>query len=189
MTWKRSGGPSPCCAATINPSKATRRTPPATRAIPLACRRGSPIMAKAPTIPTSTCFTPSTVTSRQRLVFCADVRKPGVDWALVRRIAGQWRRAAPLFLGDFYPLIPYNLDPTLWMAWQFDVPEKGEGMIQAFRRSECIYEVARFRLRGLDPAARYTGHPLDSAIPRRGAVVSSWRRVWPSPSTTRHAAP
>ena len=36
--------------------------------------------------------------------------------------------------------------------WQFDVPEKGEGVVQAFRRAESVYEAARFKLRGLDPA-------------------------------------
>jgi alpha-galactosidase len=94
--------------------------------------------------------------------FCADIRKPGIDWALVRRIAEHWRRVAHLFLGDYYPLTPYSLDPTLWLAWQFDVPEQGEGMVQGFRRAESIYEVARFKLRGLDPGARYVVTNLDS---------------------------
>ena len=42
------------------------------------------------------------------------------------------------------------------MAWQFDLPEEGRGVVQAFRRKASIYEVARFRLRGLDPNAAYT---------------------------------
>ena len=94
--------------------------------------------------------------------FCADVRKPGVDWASVRRIAAHWRRVAPLFLGDYYPLTPYSLDPTLWLAWQFDRPETGEGMVQAFRRDQCIYESARIRFNGLEPAASYLVTDLDS---------------------------
>ncbi len=98
--------------------------------------------------------------------FCADVRKPGVDWAAIRRIAADWRRVAHFFLGDFHPLTPYSLDPALWMAWQFDLPEKGEGMIQVFRRDQCIYESARLRLRGLDPAARYRVTDLDSGEAR-----------------------
>jgi len=48
------------------------------------------------------------------------------------------------------------------MAWQFDRPDLGEGMVQAFRRAESCYETARFKLRGLDPAARYTVRHLDS---------------------------
>ena len=48
------------------------------------------------------------------------------------------------------------------MAWQFDRPEKGEGMVQVFRRDESVYEAARFKLQGLDPAARYAVTNLDS---------------------------
>ncbi|HEY5912614.1 MAG TPA: alpha-galactosidase [Verrucomicrobiae bacterium] len=93
---------------------------------------------------------------------CADIRKPGTDWTLFRRVAEQWRRVAPLYLGDFYPLTPYNLNPALWIAWQFDMPEKGEGMVQAFRRSDSVYESARFKLSGLDPGADYEVSNLDS---------------------------
>ncbi|MEK7685278.1 MAG: alpha-galactosidase [Verrucomicrobiota bacterium] len=93
--------------------------------------------------------------------FCADVRKPGVDWPVIRRIAEQWRRVAPCFLGDFYPLTPYRLDNDVWMAWQFDLPEKGEGMVQVFRREHSAYEAARFPLHGLDASGRYAVMSLD----------------------------
>ena len=92
---------------------------------------------------------------------CADVRKPGIDWALVRRMAEQWRRVAPCFLGDFYPLTPYRLDSDVWMGWQFDLPEAGEGMVQVFRREHSAYETARFPLRGLDATGRYEVADLD----------------------------
>ena len=65
-------------------------------------------------------------------------------------------------LGDFYPLTAYSLDSSAWLAWQFDVPEKGEGLVQAFRRADSVYEVARFKLRGLDPGASYVLTNLDS---------------------------
>lgn len=35
---------------------------------------------------------------------------------------GQWRRIAPNFSGDFYPLTPWSRDDTTWMAWQFHQP-------------------------------------------------------------------
>jgi alpha-galactosidase len=93
---------------------------------------------------------------------CFDVRRKDLDYDLIRRVLGQWRRYAGYYFGDYYPLTPYSLDPSLWMAWQFDAPEKDEGMVQAFRRGESVYEVARFKLRGLDPVARYTFTNLDS---------------------------
>lgn len=98
--------------------------------------------------------------------FAVDVRQPAVDWALVRRLAEQWRRVAPCFLGDFYPLTPYGLDLGAWMAWQFDVPETGAGLVQVFRREGSFYESARFRLRGLDPQARYAVTDPDHPAPQ-----------------------
>ena len=42
------------------------------------------------------------------------------------------------------------------MAWQFDRPEAGEGMVQVFRRAESIFTGAALTLKGLDPAAQYS---------------------------------
>ena len=91
----------------------------------------------------------------------AEVRKPGVDWASIRRLADQWREVADCLLGDFYPLCSYQLNEELWMAWQFDLPESGKGMVQVFRRAGSNYESARFRLCGLEPDARYVVTNLD----------------------------
>jgi alpha-galactosidase len=81
---------------------------------------------------------------------------------VMRQLYTECRRIAPIMLdGDYYPLTPYSLDPHAWIGWQFDCPERAEGMVQAFRRSESPYEVARFRLRGLDPDTRYVVENLD----------------------------
>jgi len=79
----------------------------------------------------------------------------GIDLDLVRRMVDEHRRISPYFLGDFWPLTAHDAGLTLWIAWQFDRPDLGQGVVQVFRRSESPYEVARFRLRGLDPAATY----------------------------------
>ena len=92
---------------------------------------------------------------------CADVRKPGVDWPLIRKFSEQWRVVADCFLGDFYPLTAYQLNEELWLAWQFNLPEQGKGMVQAFRRAGSNYESARFKLYGLDPQARYIVTDID----------------------------
>lgn len=66
------------------------------------------------------------------------------------------RKIAPcLLFGDYYPLTPYSLQLDQWIAWQFDRPEEGEGVIQAFRRENCEESTSTFRLSGLDPAAQY----------------------------------
>jgi hypothetical protein len=48
------------------------------------------------------------------------------------------------------------------MAWQFHRSERGDGMVQAFRRPDSPFESARFRLRGLDPAVRYKVVDMDT---------------------------
>jgi alpha-galactosidase len=94
---------------------------------------------------------------------CFDMRRKDLNFDLLRRVLGQWRKFAPNYLGDYYPLTPYSLDKSAWIAWQFDRPEAGEGMIQAFRRTESVYETIRVKLRGLEPEARYMLTNLDAA--------------------------
>ena len=67
-----------------------------------------------------------------------------------------------MHVSDYYPLTSYSLDDSAWIAWQFDVPEQGRGMIQAFRRSESPYESVRLSLHGLDPDAHYLVSNIDS---------------------------
>ncbi|MEI6973014.1 MAG: GH36 C-terminal domain-containing protein, partial [bacterium] len=50
---------------------------------------------------------------------------------------------------------PYSLALDQWIAWQFNRPDEGDGVVQAFRRRESPFVCAAFRLRGLDPAALY----------------------------------
>jgi alpha-galactosidase len=91
-----------------------------------------------------------------------DVRRTDLDYDLARRLVSEWEQIAPNYLGDFYPLTPYSFDDGVWMAWQFDRPEDGQGIVQAFRRRDSAQESATYRLRGLDPEARYTVTDLDT---------------------------
>jgi alpha-galactosidase len=79
----------------------------------------------------------------------------------LKKLIAQWRQVAWNYYGDYYPLTPYSLEKTAWMAWQFDSPDKGEGLVQAFRRPESPFEAARFKLRGLDAKASYVVKDLD----------------------------
>jgi len=65
------------------------------------------------------------------------------------------RRIAPLMLGDYYPLTPYSLDTTSWIAWQFHRADLGEGVVQAFRRPDAAADTLTVKLRGLSPKQRY----------------------------------
>ena len=94
-----------------------------------------------------------------------DIRVKELDYATLRRLVGQWRQISPYYYGDYYPLTPYTQDETAWIAWQFDSPDQGEGVVQAFRRAGSFYEAARLKLRGLSPDATYEVRNLDEPAP------------------------
>jgi alpha-galactosidase len=82
-------------------------------------------------------------------------------------MAAQWRQVAGSMLGDYYPLSSYSLREEDWMAWQFNRPERGDGMIQAFRHDKSERTARTFRLCGLDPAAQYEVTDLDEGTPKK----------------------
>jgi alpha-galactosidase len=84
-----------------------------------------------------------------------DAREKGLDWDKIRQLCAQWQQVMPYYYGDFYPLMKINRENDAWVAWQFDRPEQGDGIVQGFRRKDSIYESARLKLRGLDPKANY----------------------------------
>ena len=85
---------------------------------------------------------------------CFDVRRTDLDYDMIRRVMGQWREFAKYYFGDYYPLTPYSLENDVWMAWQFDCPEQGEGMVQAFRRGRQLLRIGPLPT----PRARPRGH-------------------------------
>jgi len=95
-----------------------------------------------------------------------DMRRRDLDYAFIRRMVAEYRRIARYLMGDYYPLTGYTLANDVWMAWQFDRPDLGGGVVQAFRRADSIYESARLRLRGLDAGARYELTNLDGGPPQ-----------------------
>ena len=113
-----------------------------------------------------------------------------------RQVLDQYLKLRPFYYGDYHPLTPYSKAPTEWMAWQFDRPDLGDGMVQAFRREKSDYESVRVKLHGLEADAVYvlknldlpgtselTGRELtDSGLPvtiqnRRGAAIITYQRA------------
>jgi alpha-galactosidase len=104
---------------------------------------------------------------------CSDMRTPAnpnknesgsADYPNVRRYFEEWKLISPYFYGDFYPLTPYNIDNSLWIAWQYDLPKESKGVIQVFRRPESIYDAMRIKLQGLNPNATYHVKDRDNRI-------------------------
>lgn len=98
------------------------------------------------------------------------------DW--MRKMVAQLKRVRPYYYGDYYPILPCSdnsdctADPNkersaafVWAAWQFNRPEQGDGMVQAFRRDKDDEPSKKFLLRGLDGAANYEITDLDAQKP------------------------
>lgn len=91
-----------------------------------------------------------------------DLRRKSIDYPLLVHLVSQWRQVRDDYFGDYYPLTPYDVTTKAWIAWQFNRPRAGHGMIQAFRRPESDVEAMRFSLAGLNPEAEYRVTNLDS---------------------------
>lgn len=98
------------------------------------------------------------------------------DW--MRTQVEQLKIVRPYYYSDYYPISPCSAtsdcttDPSKeqsaayeWAAWQFNRPDHGDGMVQAFRREENEEPSRDLRLRGLDPAAMYEVKNLDAKMP------------------------
>ena len=96
-----------------------------------------------------------------------DVRKDDFDAKRARKCLNQWRGVADYYFGDFWPLSDYSITNKVWMAWQFDRPDLAEGLIQAFRRPDCPYVSAQYKLQALESDALYIVSDLDTDQPRQ----------------------
>jgi alpha-galactosidase len=127
--------------------------------------------------------------------------------AAQRQAYEECRKIAPYMLGDYYPLTPYSLQADCWIAWQFNRPDEGGGVVQAFRRSKSTQSKTKYPLRGLEQDAEYevvdfdvakavimTGHELMTSglsvsIPAQpGAAVVTYQKVISKRPATRPAS-
>ena len=73
-----------------------------------------------------------------------------------RKMAGIWRRFAELMLrGDYYALTEDHRNNTKWTVFQFDIPEKAEGAIQALRNNQSAEDALVVKPRALRPDVDY----------------------------------
>lgn len=117
-----------------------------------------------------------------------DRQAPEAEMALAREMTALWRRAAELMLrGDYYPLTECRKSAADYYAMQFEDGERGEGLLQVVRNSQCADEsfIARLRVdagwvyRFVNPETgdeferdgAALGEGLDIRIPRRSGAV------------------
>lgn len=90
-----------------------------------------------------------------------DLKESEAEWKTLDRMIGQYKRFRSAYLGDYFPLTPYTLDPSGVLAFQFNRPDLGSGLVQAFRREQASRDSLTVRLRALDPEATYLVTNLD----------------------------
>jgi alpha-galactosidase len=102
-----------------------------------------------------------------------DMRDKTLDYDKLRELSAEHARIGELYMGDYYPLTRHSISPKDWIAWEFNNPETGKGVVQAFRREENTQPTQTFRLRGLDPAAQYEieSQGSDKSWTESGAVL------------------
>jgi len=83
-------------------------------------------------------------------------------FAEVKRSLDGYRSIQRYFYGDYYPLTEYTQANDAWMAYQFDLPDSGEGMVVVLKRPESDYTQAAFPLQGLQADAVYAIRNLDT---------------------------
>ena len=132
-----------------------------------------------------------------------DIRRDDYDYELAKKMISIWRRASDLMLyGDYYPLTPFDRSAAKWVAWQFDCPETGCGLIQGIRLPESPEETATMHPKGILPGSMYfldnaeTGETREISgadlihdgftfvLPKRSGAIWFYRRSEPvSPRT------
>jgi alpha-galactosidase len=84
------------------------------------------------------------------------------DWALLRTMNEEFVRIQDdLLYSDFYPLTEFSLGDDVWMAFQFDRPVAGSGVVLVFRRPDAQAATRRFVLHGLDAGRQYRTENFD----------------------------
>jgi len=85
-----------------------------------------------------------------------------VDWAAAKKCCDEYRRIRKYFPCDFYNHGSATIDPTAWAIWQYNDPEKNEGVVLAFRRAESPSSRVSTQLKGLPKGATVEVENLDT---------------------------
>jgi alpha-galactosidase len=93
--------------------------------------------------------------------YAREINSGEYDFELCRKLLKEYLSVRQYFSGDYYPLTPYSLEATVWMAWQFQRPGQTDGVVQAFRREKAADQEMRLRLKDLDSDAIYELKDLD----------------------------
>ena len=86
-----------------------------------------------------------------------DINSSDISILQMQKCILDFKRLRPYYYGDYYPLTStenITLD-NVWLAYQLNRSQKGDGIIMAFRWQDCLEESIQVKMRGLDPNANY----------------------------------
>ena len=114
------------------------------------------------------------------IAFCEDVRPAGYPRGLLKQGIAEGKRLRKYLEGDFYPLTKSSVSAEAWCAYQYDLPNTGEGAALVFRRPESPYFGFQLNLRGIDAAADYEVTEASTYTPEKprrikGAELQRYR--------------
>jgi alpha-galactosidase len=75
--------------------------------------------------------------------------------AWMKQALTEYREVQQYLYGDFYPLLSYSRGNDTWTAWQWDRPEKKDGLVIVLRRPGSPFTAMDLNLRHLQPDATY----------------------------------
>ena len=101
------------------------------------------------------------------IVAAWDLRDQKLDHNRLRKITAEFQRVSQYYVEDYYPLTEFSLAPNVWLGWQFNRPEQGDGIVQAFRRAGNNDPTKTLLLRDLDPRATYKEINMDDSAPKQ----------------------
>ncbi|MCX6227267.1 MAG: alpha-galactosidase, partial [Bacteroidia bacterium] len=86
-----------------------------------------------------------------------DLERSAYPLLYYQKVMADFKRLRPYYYGDFYPLTTGRniTSDSIWLAYQMNRPEPGDGIIMAFRRPDCPVEAIHVKVKGLDPAKTY----------------------------------
>ena len=90
----------------------------------------------------------------------------GINWNIngnqhsqseLQKYLQDFKRFRPYYYGDYYPLTTTEnmTRDDVWLAYQLNRPDQGDGIILAFRREDCNKESIIVKLRGLETNTLY----------------------------------
>jgi alpha-galactosidase len=87
----------------------------------------------------------------------------------IRKTIRDYKELRPYFYGDYYPLTSSEnyTDDNIWLAYQLDRPEQGDGIVLAFRRKDSLQESIPVRLSGVNDGQTYELYDEDSQTRER----------------------